>query len=144
MDQTDRRILDILQRDGRITMKALAGQINMSGPAAAERVRRLEEQKVIQGYRAEIDLNALGCQVEAVILASAHAGQEMRLREYVQDCPAITDAWDLAGRVGLLLKVHCVDMAAFRAVVRELQDMSTTESYLYLNCLKEHGRPADG
>lgn len=137
MDQIDRKILDILQRDGRITMKALSGEISMSVPAASERVRRLEEQGIILGYHAEVDLQALGCQVEAIVLATVRDGQEMTLREFVQKCPAIVEAWDLAGRVGLMLKVRCINMAAFQDVVRDLQTMSATESYMFLNCCKQ-------
>lgn len=143
MDQIDRRILDILQSDGRITMKALAAEICMSVPAVSERVRRLEEQGIIRGYHAEVDLQALGCQVEAIVLATVRDRQEMTLREFVQKCPAIVEAWDLAGRVGLMLKVRCTDMAAFQDVVRDLQTMSATESYLFLNCLKQQTLSAE-
>ena len=52
MDTTDRRILRVLQQDARITMTALAEQISMSVPAAAEGVNRLEEEQIMGGYNA--------------------------------------------------------------------------------------------
>ena len=74
MDTTDRRILRVLQQDARITMTALAEQISMSVPATAERVHRLEEQQIIRGYHADISAVAAGYEIEAVVLATAHAG----------------------------------------------------------------------
>ena len=136
MDTTDGKILSILQRDGRITMKALAQQINMSVPSAAERVRRLEEQRVILGYQAILDARALGREIETVILAAARPQCEEQLRDFVRDCPDIIEAWDLAGRVGLLLRISCRDMPAFQELVTKMQKFSTTESYLYLHHLK--------
>ncbi len=143
MDTTDYEILRILQADGRITMKALAGRISMSVPAAAERVRRLEEQGVIQGYRAEIDPAALGRRVEAVILAIDRPGLSVKLREFAADCPDITEAWDLAGRVNVLLRVSCRDMPAFQQLAASLQQLCTTESYLFLNEFKNTGVPIE-
>ena len=141
MDATDLQILKILQQDGRITMKALAQQIAMSVPAAAERVRRMEERGVIAGYAAQIEPAALGREVDAVILATARPGCDARLRTLIQDCPDVTEAWDVAGRVGLLLRVNCADMPAFQALVKTLQGLSDTESYFYLHQLKKAGVP---
>ena len=59
-DLTDRKIISILQKDGRITMKHLGELINMSTPSTIDRVRRLEEAGVIKGYAAVVDYIALG------------------------------------------------------------------------------------
>ena len=87
MDTTDRRILRVLQQDARITMTALAEQISMSVPAAAERVHRLEEQQIIRGYHADINAAAAGYEIEAVVLATAHAGAEESLYRLIEDRP---------------------------------------------------------
>ena len=60
LDRIDRKILDILQRQGRISMTDLAGQIGLSTSPCSERVRRLEREKVVTGYHAQVDPAALG------------------------------------------------------------------------------------
>ena len=133
MDTTDRRILRVLQQDARITMTALAEQISMSVPAAAERVHRLEEQQIIRGYHADINAAAAGYEIEAVVLATAHAGAEESLYRLIEDRPEVVAAWDLAGRTGLLLRVICKDMASFEALVESFQQAATTASYFCLH-----------
>lgn len=133
MDTTDRRILRVLQQDARITMTALAEQISMSVPATAERVHRLEEQKIIRGYHADISVAAAGYEIEVIMLVTAHAGAEQSLYQLIEDRPEVVAAWDLAGRTGLLLRVICRDMASFRTLVEDFQQVSTTESYFCLH-----------
>lgn len=141
MDATDYQILRTLQNDGRITMKALAETVCMSVPSVAERVRRLEEQNVITGYGAKINPTALGRWVDAVVLTAATPTQAERLRSLVSARPEIIEAHDLAGRMCMLLRVSCTDMPAFQELVRQLQTICTTESYLFLNCAKDADIP---
>ena len=60
LDRIDRRILDILQREGRISMTELGERIGLSTSPCAERVRRMERNGVITGYHARVDPKALG------------------------------------------------------------------------------------
>ena len=60
LDRTDRKILDILQRNGRIAMTELAQQIGLSTSPCSERVKRMEREGVITGYHARVAPNALG------------------------------------------------------------------------------------
>lgn len=60
MDITDYKIIEILQEEGRISMKDLGKIVGLTSPAVSERVKRLEEAGVIEGYKAIINPNALG------------------------------------------------------------------------------------
>lgn len=71
LDQLDWKIIVALQEDARVSMAALGRKIGLSPPATAERVRRLEERKIIRGYRAEIGLDRLGLEVEAIVRIKA-------------------------------------------------------------------------
>ena len=75
MDATDFKILEILQSDGRIAMKKLAEQINMSTPATIERVKKLEENQGIVGYKAIIRPDRVGREVSAFVLVDIHRDQ---------------------------------------------------------------------
>lgn len=74
VDVIDRRIIGILQQEGRISWRELADAVNMAASSVADRVRRLEAGGVIRGYRADIDPGALGRAVRAVIDVSLPAG----------------------------------------------------------------------
>jgi Lrp/AsnC family leucine-responsive transcriptional regulator len=67
IDELDWKIVVALQEDARLSMSALGRQIGLSAPATTERVRRLEERKVIRAYRAEIGLECVGLAVQAII-----------------------------------------------------------------------------
>ena len=67
LDSTDWRILDELQRDGRLSYNQLAKRVNLSSPAVAERVRRLEESGVIAGYQAQVDPAKAGFPLTAFV-----------------------------------------------------------------------------
>ena len=66
MDVTDYRIIEILQKDGRISMKDLGKIVGLTSPAVSERVKRLEESGVIEGYRAIVNPDALGRVIKAM------------------------------------------------------------------------------
>ena len=74
LDDLDWKIIVALQEDARLSMAALGRKIGLSPPATTERVRRLEERKIIRTYRAEIGLDRVGLGVEAIvrIKASGH------------------------------------------------------------------------
>ena len=67
IDQTDRRIIGELSTDGRVSIAELGRRVNLSAPAVAGRVQRLERAGVITGYRAELDPRALGFPLTAIV-----------------------------------------------------------------------------
>lgn len=67
LDAYDRKILALLQGDGRLGYSEIGRQIHLSSPAVAERVRRMEEAKVIEGFGARVNLRALGYSFEAFV-----------------------------------------------------------------------------
>ena len=67
MDVTDYRIIEILQDDGRISMKDLGKIVGLTSPAVSERVKRLEESGVIEGYKAIVNPDSLGRVIKAFI-----------------------------------------------------------------------------
>ncbi|NUR52385.1 MAG: Lrp/AsnC family transcriptional regulator, partial [Hamadaea sp.] len=85
MDPVDWHILDELQRDARLSFNELSRRVNLSAPAVAERVRRLQETGVITGYHAHVDLAKAGRQATALIRMHCY-GPTCLLRE-----PAVAD-----------------------------------------------------
>src|SRR5213593_698434 len=89
LDPINRRLLEELQADARLTMAELGRRVNLSPPAVAERVQRLERAGVITGYRAEIDPRALGYQLTAIVRIKPAPGQLRRIPELAAKIPEV-------------------------------------------------------
>ncbi|MFC9840917.1 Lrp/AsnC family transcriptional regulator [Rhodococcus sp. NPDC127530] len=106
LDDIDRRILELLFDDARISVRGLARAVGMSAGAVGERVERLESSGVITGYRAEINPSALGLKLEALIgveltqHSSVYESMAVlrELREVVS-IELVTGRWDLVVRI---------------------------------------------
>ena len=97
LDDIDLKILEILQKAGRTRRNDLAEAVGLSLPAASERLRKLEEQKIITGYHATLDHKRLGNDITAFIVvtvdSSRHYGQFLEhahSQDEIMECHAIT------------------------------------------------------
>lgn len=106
LDAVNIRVLEELQRDPRVTMSELGRRIGMSSPAVTERVRRLEEAGVIQGYRLELNPAALGLPVAAYIRIRPNSGQLPRIAELARQIPEVVECHRVTGEDCFVLKVH--------------------------------------
>jgi Lrp/AsnC family transcriptional regulator, leucine-responsive regulatory protein len=106
IDQTDRRIIGELSTDGRVSFAELGRRVNLSAPAVAERVQRLERAGVITGYRAEIDPRALGYQLTAIVRIRPAARQLPQIPELAAEIPEIGECHRITGEDCFFLKVH--------------------------------------
>ncbi len=106
LDAVNIRVLEELQRDPRVTMSELGRRIGMSSPAVTERVRRLEEAGVIQGYRLELNPTALGLPVAAYIRIRPNSGQLPRIAELARQIPEVVECHRVTGEDCFVLKVH--------------------------------------
>jgi Lrp/AsnC family leucine-responsive transcriptional regulator len=106
LDTTDHKILGELIGDGRMSLAELGRRVNLSSPAVAERVQRLERAGVITGYRAEIDPRALGYPLTAIVRIRPSPGQLPRIPEIAAAIPEIGECHRITGEDCFYLKVH--------------------------------------
>ena len=92
LDEIDRRVLEELGADGRLTMAELGRRVNLSPPAVAERVQRLERSGVITGYKAVIDSKAIGYPLAAVVRVRPASRQLQRIPEIARTRPRWSSA----------------------------------------------------
>ena len=117
MDDFDRKILRILQRDGRITNAALAQSIHLSPAATLERVRRLEQKGIIKGYMAILAPSSLQFGILVLVEVTLDRSEDdlfTRFANAVRTIPQITECHMVAGGFDYLLKARVKDMAAYR------------------------------
>lgn len=106
IDAINVQVLEELQRDPRLTMSELGRRVGMSSPAVTERVRRLEEAGVIQGYRLDLNPAALGLPIAAYIRIRPNAGQLPRIAELAQQIPEVVECHRVTGEDCFILKVY--------------------------------------
>jgi DNA-binding Lrp family transcriptional regulator len=108
LDEIDRALLRILQTDARISNADLARQVNLSPPAVHARMRRLQEQRIIRGYAAMIDREALGYEMLCLISIRMERHQRPdieRVRSAVEQMPEVLECFHLTGEFDYQLKV---------------------------------------
>ncbi|ABV89234.1 Lrp/AsnC family transcriptional regulator [Shewanella pealeana] len=122
MDNKDRNILAILQRQGRIAISELAARLNMSDTPCLRRVRKLEQTGVISGYGAQIDPKEVGLNVVvyAFVRLKENSDQyailfeeSMENLEQVMECSVVTGAHDY------LLKIVASDLLSYESFVKK-------------------------
>ena len=106
LDSTDRKIIGEITSDGRVYLAELGRRVNLSSPAVAERVQRLERAGVIIGYHAEIDPRALGYQLTAIVRIKPGPGQLQRIPELALEIPEVGECHRITGEDCFYLKVH--------------------------------------
>ncbi len=146
IDQFDRKILDILATDGRISVTALAGRIGLSKSPTQARLKRLEEEGIIRGYRALFDPIRLGRDHVAFVEVKLADTREAALAEFnaaVLKVPEVEQCHLIAGAFDYLLKVRTAGMTGYRAVLAEkistLPHVSNTSTYVGMQAVKEEG-----
>ena len=105
-DSVNARILDQLQHNPRLTMKELGRRIGMSSPAVTERVHRLEESGVIQGYHLDVNPIALGLPIAAYIRIRPNPGQLLKIAEIAQQISEIVECHRVIGEDCFFMKVY--------------------------------------
>lgn len=120
LDAIDRRILQALQQEGRLTYDQLAARVGLSASAVLRRVRRMEEARVIAGYVALVAPEAVGLGLTAYLNVrlekhtEAHKRTPMDLfRVAVQTWPEVVECVSLTGEMDYLLRVVVADMAHY-------------------------------
>lgn len=104
MDDIDRKILELLQENGRMPLKAIAEKTFLSSPAVSARIRRLEQEQVITGYHAQVDLVKLGYPVTAWINLEVLPEDQKELYAWAAEKPNILECFCVTGEYPVLLR----------------------------------------
>ncbi|TDD12027.1 Lrp/AsnC family transcriptional regulator [Nonomuraea diastatica] len=122
MDRIDRRILQELQSDGRLSNTELADRVGLTPSPCLRRVRHLEETGVIRGYRALLDGGAVGSGFQAFVTVVMRYEDQETVAEFerqVAGMPEVVEAHRLFGDPDFLLRVSVADLAAYESFYTE-------------------------
>ncbi len=141
IDAIDRKIIDALQSNGRISNVELSGRVHLSAPQCLRRVRALEERGVLRGYSARVAPEALGLGVTAFVSLNIHGGAFDRVRDIeasIRDFPQILECHTVSGDNDYLLKVVARDLKALSQFLTDrLMQIPGVDDVRSMICLEE-------
>ncbi|SFU52575.1 Lrp/AsnC ligand binding domain-containing protein [Pseudoduganella namucuonensis] len=144
LDKLDRKILRILQEDGRISMKDLSERVGLSITPAIERVKRMERDRVITGYHARVDPPALGAKLLVFVeitLNTKSASMFEQFRREVLRIPEVQECHLVSGDFDYLIKARIHEMAEYRKLLGDmllqLPGAAQSKSYVVMEEIKE-------
>ncbi|MBA0038661.1 Lrp/AsnC family transcriptional regulator [Pantoea sp. BIGb0393] len=143
LSKTDIKILQQLQQDARITNQHLADEIGLSASPTWRKVRKLEEDEVIQGYRAVLNRKKIGLNVMVFVRVSIDSHSEAEARKFEQEVMSldnVVSCYSIGGDADFLLQVVAADMDAYAdfamSVIRRLPGIKEMQSMFVLKEIK--------
>ena len=143
LDEIDRRIVQALQADGRISVQELAGKVGLSPSPCARRVRLLEEAGIIEGYVAIVNQEKLGLPVSVFASIKLERQREEELDRFaaaVSRWPEVADCYLMTGQRDYLLRIIVSDLAAYERFLKDkltrLDNVASIESSFALGQVK--------
>lgn len=143
MENTDARILALLQTNAMLTAQELGDRINLSPSQAARRRARLEADGYVSGYSARLDPARIGLTVQAFVQVQMAAHNPERSKGFERllgTLPEVVSVWTLTGEADYLLQVWCADLAALNGLIHDRllpqPAVSRVQSQIVMNQLK--------
>ena len=133
MDELDRKILRLLEEDGRMTVKNIAQRVALTSPAVSERIRRMEAGGIIAGYTVVLgeqpDKNA----IDALISISVSPADRDRFLNMAEMKDGVQQGFHVTGGYSFIVKVHCSGIAALEHLINRFQKLGQTSSQIILS-----------
>ncbi|KUM03892.1 Lrp/AsnC family transcriptional regulator [Chromobacterium subtsugae] len=133
MDRFDRKILAALHENARISFAELARRVNLSAPAVADRVAKLEQAGVITGYRAQIDPGRVGLPISCLIELTVKHLEYYLVIEQIRNTPEVIECASITGTSGLMIKVAVDTMASLQALIARLMQFGDTKTSIIID-----------
>jgi Lrp/AsnC family leucine-responsive transcriptional regulator len=133
MDRFDKKILAALHENARIRFTELARHVNLSAPAVADRVEKLERAGVIRGYHAALDLGKLGYPIQCLIELTVKHLDYFSVVEQVRGMPEIVECFSVTGTSGLTIKAAVDTMGTLQELIARLMQFGDTKTSIVID-----------
>ncbi|HEY1349687.1 MAG TPA: Lrp/AsnC family transcriptional regulator [Ktedonobacteraceae bacterium] len=121
LDETGWRLLEALQEHARLSYSELGQRVNLSAPAVAERMRRLEEAGIISGYHAEVNLSKLGLSITAIVRVGNTAGQScQQTLAHIKAIPEVLECYRVTGSDAVIARVAATDASHLERIIDQV------------------------
>ena len=128
LDELDRTIIEILVDDARISLKELSQKVGLSSPSVSERLRRLEERKVIRAFTVVIDPQTLGYNLTAIVRVRPLPGMIHIVEKLIQETPEITECDKVTGDDCFIGKLQFRTMQQLDSILDRLAEKAETNT----------------
>ena len=143
IDKVDKKILEILQKDGRITNAQLSKEVGLSPAPTLERVKKLEQIGFIKSYHAVLEAEKLGLGVSTFVRVSLKSHNKATIEKFVsaiEDVEEIIECHHTTGSCDFMLKIVACDISAYQQLMLEkitnIEDIDDIESMVILSTFK--------
>lgn len=133
IDDIDRKVLNELQRDARISYAELGRRVGLTTPAVIERVRKLEDAGVITGYRAEIDASKVGLPITAFIRMSISGVDYSHIVEVAEQSNEVLECHRGTGSDSFIMKVAVASVEHLQQIIDKLTPYGITTTAIVLS-----------
>ncbi|HEX5910874.1 MAG TPA: Lrp/AsnC family transcriptional regulator [Thermoleophilaceae bacterium] len=126
LDAIDRRLLEELQADARLTLAELGRRVGLSSPAVAERLQRLESEGAIRGYHAEVDPRALGYSLTVIIRIRPAPRELAKVADLARATPEVVECQRITGEDCFFMKAHVRDVLHMEELIDRFNPYGVT------------------
>jgi len=140
LDETDRRILSVLQRDARTSMRKISEEVGVSLGTVSNRVHKLEEAGVIRGYTVLLDPEKIGWDLNVVIGLRIQKGRLIEIQEKIAKDPRVYGVYDVTGDFDSMVVARARDRSDLDELIKNVMSVDGVErsvTRLVLNTVKE-------
>jgi DNA-binding Lrp family transcriptional regulator len=144
LDDTDRKILEFLQKDSGITNTQLAQQIGLSPAPTLERVKKLEQAGIISGYHAAVNPAAVGIGVSTFVNVSLKGHNKENINRFIKaiaDIPEVVECHHVTGQADFILRIVCTDIPSYQSLmldrVTNIDVVDNMQSMVILSTFKD-------
>ncbi|MEW6978889.1 Lrp/AsnC family transcriptional regulator [Bacillus sp. SIMBA_154] len=129
----DVHILNELREDARLSMRELSKRVNLSAPAVAERVRKLEDAGIIEGYSVQVNYKKLGLMIDCLLEVTVLNGEYQRFVTFMNQHPRAFFAYRVAGQSCFFIKLSVASLEEIEAFIQEVSGFTKTVSHIVLS-----------
>ncbi|CAM4057542.1 Lrp/AsnC family transcriptional regulator [Mesobacillus zeae] len=129
IDEIDRKIIDELSKDSRLSMRELGRRVNLSSPSVTERVRQMESFGMIKGYNIKVDYEKLGLPIQCIIEATVKNGDYKSFRKYIEGLHNVEFCYRIAGNACYMLKLQFESFAKAEEFINAVSPFASTVTH---------------
>ena len=138
LDEVDEKIIDILERDARTSLKVIAESVFLSSTAVSTRIERLKEAGVIEGFHVSINPISLGYYTKAFINVEVEPSGKQEFYKFMKNCENVVECNCVTGDYSMLIEVIFKTTMALDGFIGELQHFGNTKTLIVFSTSVEH------
>ena len=140
MDETDRKIIEILRKNARSSYKEIAKNANITDVAVLKRIKKLEES-IIRGYVALVDQKAYGKEITAIVSIKCEPAKSAYVAEEVAKLEDICEVYTTVGDCDIIVKIRTANLDSLKDLVERkismIRGINEIRTNIVFNCIKE-------